>query len=314
MRAPAVLLGAIALAVGAQPSAVVSIATSALHPPDASGAQPSAVVSIATNAPLHPPFAPDWLGLNVDTASVHNHIDTSDANLRNLLRQLSQAANTSTPLALRIGGTSSNAAIYSPDGSGSASTIFSDATLAALHDFAVACGAAINPFGLRYQTDATGHWNASINATALWARVAAAGLTSYTAWSMGNELFGDVNASIYTGDYVAFMADVKEHAPGWAQGVYGPSAAGFPGNDIIEPFAATNGGGLTASGGGLSFHAYAFKTCSLDLYMDKAAVERMDYYFTSYVAARDASAPGTPLYLEEFATAADGGCDGLSNR
>jgi hypothetical protein len=40
----------------------------------------------------------------------------------------------------------------------------------------------------------------------------------------------------------------------------------------------------------------------------------MDYYYSSYVALRDAVAPGLPLYLEEFATQAGGGCDGLSNR
>lgn len=42
-------------------------------------------------------------------------------------------------------------------------------------------------------------------------------------------------------------------------------------------------------------------------------MERMDYYLSSYAGLR-VLAPGLPLYLEEFATQAGGGCDGLSNR
>lgn len=43
-------------------------------------------------------------------------------------------------------------------------------------------------------------------------------------------------------------------------------------------------------------------------------IERMAHYYSAFVAARDAHAPRMPVYLEEMATQAGGGCDGLSNR
>jgi hypothetical protein len=289
-------------------------------------------VTLSTASPLNPsqpPFPLDWLGVNLDTASLHNGIDLADPYLVRMLRQLSDAANTGTnattgtntttttptppPIALRVGGTASNAAVYSPDGSGTASTIISDATLDALQAFAVATNANIHPFGLRYELDnATGRWSPSLNASALWARCAAANLTRFTAWSLGNELLGEVNVSLYADDYVAFQGAVAGLAPAWAQTVYGPSAAGFPGEGELGPFLAPGPvAALERSGGALSFHAYSFKDCSLDVYLSKAGMERMSYYYDGYTAV---APPGLPLYLEEFATQAGGGCDGLSDR
>lgn len=65
---------------------------------------------------------------------------------------------------------------------------------------------------------------------------------------------------------------------------------------------------------GLTFHAYAFKNCSLAVYASKSGVERMAYYFSAYASLRDELAPGLPLVNEEAATQAGGGCEGLSDR
>lgn len=65
---------------------------------------------------------------------------------------------------------------------------------------------------------------------------------------------------------------------------------------------------------GLTFHAYAFKNCSLATYASKAGVERMAYYFGAYAALRDELAPELPIINEEAATQAGGGCEGLSDR
>lgn len=259
-----------------------------------------------------------WPGVNIDTASIHNGIDFTDPYLRTIASQLYEAA-PGAPVMLRIGGTASDHSIFLP-GAGPAypthggGTVLTDGTLKSIDDFATAVGARVL-FGIPYITDARGVWDAS-NATAIWASVTSQKLHSFFAWSLGNEIIGGTgfNDTQYGLDYLRFRAETTAQAPDWAQAIFGPSPAGFPGPDVIGPFMATTAAALAQDGGGLSLHAYAFKNCSLDVYMSKSGMERMDYYFSNYAGLRDSLAPGLPLYLEEFATSAGGGCDGLSNR
>lgn len=294
-------------------SAAVAAAASA-----GAAAAATATLTIDVDHPL-PAVEAGWPGVNIDTASLHNGIDLTDGYLRTLTKQLVDAGGVGgggAPLLLRIGGTASNAMVYVPgDAPGHGDTV-TDATLRGVDAFATAAGARVL-FGLPYQRGRDGTWDPNENATALWASVASLGLQSFWGWSLGNELIGGagVNSSVYGADYARFRAYVTAHAPGWAQAVFGPSAPGYPGAPVLSPFVdAAVAGGLTQDGGGWSFHAYAFKNCSLAVYTNKAAIEHIDYYLTSYSSLRDAIAPGVPLYLEEFATQAGGGCDGLSNR
>ena len=305
--------GAVAAALAA--AAAAASAAAAAAPP----APAAATLTLAAAAPLFT-TAPGWPGLNLDTASLHNRLDLTDAYLCTLTRQLHDAAGPGgPPLTLRVGGTASNHMVFVPgDGptqpTRDGGTVITGATLAGVHAFAAAVGAEVI-FGLPYQTGADGAWLPG-NATAVWASVAAANLSSFVGWSLGNELIGPppFNASRYGADYVAFRAAMDASAPPWARAAFGPSAAGFPGDAVVRAFAAAAAAALAPGGGALSFHAYAFKNCSLGAYTSKAGIERMDYYLAAYAAARDAASPGLPLYLEEAATQAGGGCDGLSNR
>jgi hypothetical protein len=115
----------------------------------------------------------------------------------------------------------------------------------------------------------------------------------------------------YSADYVRFRAAVAAEAPAWAQRIVGPSAAGWPGSPPMQTF-------LTATRAlqdmSVSIHAYSFGNCSLATYTSKFGIEKMAFYYGQFGAARDAFAPSLPVYLEEMATQAGGGCDGLSNR
>ena len=275
---------------------------------------PTASVTITGDGAL--PMPRDWLGVNIDTGSLTNRLDLTDPFLITLTRQLN--ANLppgSAATTIRVGGTASNSLEYVPNGvpgrGPGGSTILTDASLQHVLDFAAATNCKII-FGMNYQRDGTGKWNPALNATALWNRIAVApNGSTVVGFSLGNELIGGggFNAVQYAQDYLAFASELKKH-PGVGQAVCGPSAAGFPGVAVIQPFMRTTAPALSA----LSFHAYAFKNCSLELYMTKTAIEHMDYYYSSYKSLRDSTAPHLPLSLEEFASQAGGGCDGLSNR
>lgn len=136
---------------------------------------------------------------------------------------------------------------------------------------------------------------------------------SVAGWSLGNELIGasGFNSSAYAVDYGYFVSALSGFSPpSVGQAVFGPSAAGFPGAEALAPFIQ----GAAHLLSGLTFHAYAFKNCSLPVYASKAGVERMSYYYSAYSSLRDALAPGLPLINEEAATQAGGGCEGLSDR
>lgn len=285
--------------------------------PTRPAAASSATLTISSSTALHYVDA-SFLGVNIDAASLTNRIDLSDAYLTALAVQLSRAAAASGggPMHLRVGGSASNGLYYSPAGvpgrGADGSTCVTDASLAALDAFAVRAGLRVT-LCLPYQTRG-GRWDPSINASALWAMVGARNLSSFSGWSLGNELIGALSPSArqqYAADYVAFRAAVSAQAPAWAQDVVGPSAAGWPGDDVIAPFLQANARSAHMS---LSIHAYSFSNCSLAAYTSKAGIERMAHYYSAFVAARDANAPGMPVYLEEMATQAGGGCDGLSNR
>jgi hypothetical protein len=161
---------------------------------------------------------------------------------------------------LRVGGSASNGVIYVPNGTpgrGSGGTVVTDASLAALNDFARRANMRIT-FCFQHQTLRNGRWDPA-NATALWAMVTAKGLTAFLGWSLGNEIIGSLNnRTAYALDYVDFRAAVTAHAPSWAQDIVGPSAAGFPGDDVIAPFLEATAALPNMS---ISIHAYSFGTC-----------------------------------------------------
>ena len=244
---------------------------------DFSSAQtPSVTLSISAEGAL--PMPRDWLGVNIDTASFTNDIDLKDVNLVTLARQLNAnlppGSGTTT---IRIGGTASNGLVYLPHGQAGrgpgGSTILTDASLQTALDFAAATGSKVI-FGMNYQRDKVGAWDPAINATALWARIASTGNGSLiVGYSLGNELIsgGGFDNAQYAKDYVTFGAAVAG-TPGIGHAVYGPSVAGFPGTAVMQPFMAATAGSLSA----FSFHAYAFKNCSLEVYMSKRGIEHME--------------------------------------
>lgn len=63
-----------------------------------------------------------------------------------------------------------------------------------------------------------------------------------------------------------------------------------------------------------SMHDYPLNNCSLSEYVNKHQIDGLGAHLAQYRAARDQNAPGMKLNLEETATQAGGGCDGLSNR
>jgi len=130
-------------------------------------------------------------------------------------------------------------------------------------------------------------------------------------WSIGNELIGGsgFDSKQYAADYGILANSLKEF-PSVGQKLFGPSAAGFPGTQALTPFMSGAASLLT----GFTFHAYAFGNCSLDVYVVKSGIEHMGHYLSSYATLRDSVAPGLPLILEEAATQAGGGCEGLSDR
>jgi len=282
----------------------------------------AAAATLLVNASA-PRFVTDaaFLGVNVDSASLTNYIDLSDPVLTTLAAQLAAAAappggGASAPrMHLRVGGSASNGLFYLPHGTpgraAGGSTCVTDASLAALDAFARRAGLQVT-LCLQYQTH-NGRFDPSINATALFRMIAAKGLTGFSGFSLGNEIIGGKGFDVeqYSQDYSAFRAAVAADAPAWAQSVVGPSAAGWPGLPPMATFLAATRAVPNMS---LSIHAYSFSDCSLDTYMSKAGIERMAFYYANFVAARDANAPGMPVYLEEMATQAGGGCDGLSNR
>ena len=276
-----------------------------------------ATLAVSTAAPF---FVADenFLGVNIDSASLTNYIDFGDAYLLAMAGQLARAAPVGAPrMHLRVGGSASNGLYYVPQGvpgrGPGGSTCMTDASLAALDAFARAAGLQVT-LCLQYQTRSRGGpWDPSINASALWAMLARNNLTSFTGFSLGNEIIGGSGFDVpqYSADYVRFRAAVAAEAPAWAQRVVGPSAAGWPGLPPMQTF-------LTATRAlqdmSVSIHAYSFGNCSLATYTSKVGIEKMAYYFGLFGAARDAFAPSLPVYLEEMATQAGGGCDGLSNR
>jgi len=263
---------------------------------------PTASLTFTTSNTLHT-FDSTFVSVNIDTASLDAHMDLTDPTLINIIKQLGSVW-------LRIGGTSQNTLVYSPNGPAGdehGDCHINDAYWADVSKLQAATGAKFL-FGLNRQVK-NNKYDPTINATALW-KTTAAGRYKIDAWSVGNELIGgSFDSKQYAEDYVT-LADALKAYPSVGQELFGPSAAGFPGTAALTPFMSGTKSLLT----GFTFHAYCFGTCSLDVYTQKSGLEHMNSYFTNYVNLRDSVAPGLPLILEECATQAGGGCEGLSDR
>ena len=261
----------------------------------ASAQDNTATASITVSSARHV-LDPAFLGTNIDSASLTNKIDLTDPYLTVMAAQMSAAAG-GAPMHLRIGGSASNGLVYEPNGvpgrgPSGVTVIVTDASLAAVNAFAVKANLRVT-FCFAYQTRG-GKWDPAINATALWAMVAAKNLSAFSGWSLGNEIIGKAGFDVqqYADDYVAFRAAVTASAPAWAQDVVGPSAAGWPGPGPMQTFLTTNAASPRMS---FSIHAYSFGACTLETYMSKAGIERMDYYYTQFTASRDQHSPALPV-------------------
>lgn len=265
-------------------------------------------VSIAPE-PLHSNVSLQFLGVNVDTASINHNLDLTDPYLINLFRNLGAATN------WRIGGSAANGIQYvanSPCWGGSCPgypagmTIINDAFLQQLSAFVTYTNMSVQ-WGIQYIP------RNLTNAAALLSAVQRLGVPIH-GWSLGNELIGggSFNSSLYGQDYASFRALVSSF-PAIGQAIAGPSGAGFPGAPALTPFIEQ--AYVVPSTPALdewSFHAYSFKNCSLAVYADLPSIDHISTYYREYTGLRDSIAPGLPLYLEEFATQAGGGCANLS--
>lgn len=280
---------------------------------------------IDTSTALHSVDS-EFLGVNVDSGSLTNRIDLSDPYLSRMTLQLATAG-PATAMHLRVGGSASNGLRYEPTGAPGRcsddihSTCISDSSVVALDAFAKRAGARVT-FCIPYPRDGDSSssipWDANpaFDVSAFWSMVAQKNLTSFSGWSLGNEVIGDkpgFNNTKYAVDYVAFRDAATRHAPTWAQAIVGPSAPGWPGDDIMRPFLSRVARLPQMS---FSIHAYAFgrDQDTVTDYMNKTQIEKMAHYYSAAVAARDSEAPQLPVYLEEMATQAGGGAEGLSNR
>ena len=276
----------------------------------------TAIAVIGVDAPIAT-VDPGFLGVNIDTASFTNRIDLTDPYLLNLARQLSAAdgSGSGERMHLRVGGSAANGLVYiahgEPGRGPHGGTVFTDVSLSELNTFAAKSGMQIT-FCLPYQTH-SGQWDPTMNATALWAQVVAAKWTSFASWSLGNEIIGGSGFDVeqYATDYINFRDNITALLPATAQDIVGPSAAGWPGAPVMAAFLRVVADVPRMS---ISIHAYSFGTCDLKTYLNKTGIERMAYYYRLFAGVQNADAPKLPLYLEEFATQAGGGCDGLSNR
>ena len=284
----------------------------------AAAALANVAVSIDVDSPIQI-LRPGWLGTNIDTGSLTNHIDLTDPYLNTLARQIG-AANSNDVWSLRVGGSAANGIVYEPNGTPGrgphGSTVITDGTLQALNAFAANANARII-FCVPYQTT-NGKWDPSITALPLWGAVGRMNLTSFWGWSLGNEIIGKAgfNNAQYAADYLAFAAAAQASAPAWAQALFGPSAPGFDaGPVVLGDFMNTTHGIYGPTHGAISLHAYAIQdNCTLAAYMNRTWLNHIDYYYAAFTSTRDVYAPGVDLYLEEMAAEAGGGCEGLSNR
>lgn len=264
-----------------------------------------------TNAALQrPDLTHEYLSVNIDSSSLAKGFDFADPVLGNLVRQLS-------PVLLRIGGTASNALVWTgaegglPCGSGNGTGVMlSAACFDTILSFLNYTGARLL-FDFAPTRSADGSWNTS-SAVGLMTHVAARGAGALIgAWQLGNEDPGVTSGSQMGADFLTAKALASNL--GLPDAIIGPSAGGTPAA-WMDAFCNATYGKLSM----WSAHTYGGVNCS-DV-SGGSFVQRKTYYdfvhqLHGYVQQRETSmAPSTGLLVEETASAPIGGCVNASDR
>lgn len=276
---------------------------------------------------------PTYLSLNIDTASLTNSMDFSDAALIALAQQVVSSGGPGAALQLRIGGGTADAACYTgpagPAGnctfSPTCTTCINDAYLDQIAGFQRATGVALVWDFNAIDRTPDNAWDPS-NARAMLARITSQGI-QLTGVQLGNEPELWVRRNITVNgtqlglDVLALSALLAAAYPPPAAVpmILGPSACCDKTPGFLSDYLAAAAARAPLSA--LDFHVYpigrsgANKSCELDNYFNVSAWGGLDAQISQYARVRDAGpVPTLPLVLGETATSADGGCAGYSNR
>ena len=133
----------------------------------ASAAAVSVTLTFDQSKPIHK-VADQYVSYNIDTGSIFNYLDFTNAKFINMVANLA-------PAVVRIGGTAADYSWYLPSstarGHGTANTIISDATWDSIIAFTKKSGVQLmwDFNGLMRTGSGAGAWNPAVNATAFLA-------------------------------------------------------------------------------------------------------------------------------------------------
>jgi hypothetical protein len=279
-----------------------------------------------SSAPSHS-LSSTFLSVNIDTGSLFNLLDFTDPVLTQLLSQLS-------PVILRVGGGAADATLFTGDsgasGDGGSTPLNSHTVLVnssyfdQLLAFAGKAGAKVmyDLNGL-LRDKATGAWDPTINATALFTHIASnpSLAANVAGWQLGNEPTlwkksgWNVDGKQLGEDYIALRKLLSGSFPSLPQTIYGPEGCCGDTSFLQDFLPVVHAAGALD---GFSEHYYPITpngpACTVADYLTKSKYDATTTLMGTYSRLRDQYAPGTPVILGETATTNMGGCPGLSDR
>lgn len=258
---------------------------------------------------------------NIDTGSLFNGMNFSDAKFRTLVSQLG-------PSIIRIGGTAVDASFYFPETPyivggindcatcGNGASAIGNEMLSTVFDFIIATDMSLlwdlNGHSAR---KGTGPWLPAFNFTPMAAYLESqyGGKIDF-AYSVGNEpefWKPAISPEQLAADAVTLKAALKSYNIG--QSVYGSSFA------YIDPGVASKYLPIAAAGGvhGYTVHAYPYggHDCNVSAYLEKTKVTvGLADKLRAVSDIRDKVAKDMLLVLEETAGSSGGGCDNVTDR
>ena len=275
-----------------------------------------------------------YVCFNIDTGSLYNGMNFSDATFRTLVSQLTLGGSGAGAI-IRIGGTAVDSSFYFPSAPynvgapnqcggncPNGSSDIGNAMLTAVFDFIAATNMSLlwDVNGASFR-DADGPWSAAGNATAMLAFLDSqyGGKVDY-AYSVGNEPdlwpepHHNVSAATLGSDALAMKAALA--AVDIGRDVYGSSWARISPADAAGFMPTVVAGGCVT---GYTVHAYPYggRDCVVANYLNKSKVTVDLHDRLAAVAAVKAATPGAGsllLVLEETAGSSGGGCDNVTNR
>lgn len=289
-------------------------------------------LSYISSTPLHR-VSTSYVCFNIDTGSLYNGMNFSDATFRTLVKQLTFGG--SGESIIRIGGTAVDSSFYFPDAPynigapnqcggncPNGSSDIGNEMLSAVFDFIIATDMNLlwDVNGASFR-NANGPWFPEGNASSMLAFIDSkyGGKINF-AYSVGNEPdlwkppHDGVSAVTLGKDALAMKAALAPLNIG--KSVYGSSWAGISANDA-QGFIPTvvQGGGVT----GMTVHNYPYggRDCIVENYLNKSKITSDMAKKLEEVAAVKAATPGAEsllLVLEETAGSSGGGCDNVTDR